>query len=545
MTPSGDEQVDPAGSETGNVVAGGQGNQVLSNVSAERDVVLGNKVEGDQINLSIWQLVFQSPAGATVWSWPRPWDFGGYLQEKRKGFTGRQWLFDQVSAWHHDPNAPQALLIEADFGVGKSAFMAELCATGTTQRHLPVVAHHFCDHNTAATLEAGTFLRSLAAQLALALPAYKAAVESDPAAREWLDKAEGDPASAFSQAIASKLAAIEAPSCHQLLLVDGLDETLGAASTRADDKGISIVALLAGATARLPGWLRVLATSRRRQKVRQPLQQAYRCQELDAEQGANLDDIRDYVATRCRAEPLAALLTAAGKRSESVAELLCEKSGGKFLYPVRVLNDLASGSLEADRLEDLPPGMDGFYLDAFQRRFPSADDYTPMGPLLGLLGQAQEPLDRGILAAILGVEEQWVQQALLRIEDFLRITAKGQGPPGITAPTYAFDHLSLAQWLTEENEEGFPRAGDFAVDAGAARRRIAVWAKAAAAAGRAHQWPYLTRQMAAHLDPADRADVFGALLLDLPWLQARLRWADLNALLADFQWGEGQRARKT
>ena len=31
------------------------------------------------------------------------------------------------------------------------------------------------------------------------------------------------------------------------------------------------------------------------------------------------------------------------------------------------------------------------------------------------------------------------------------------------------------------------------------------------------------------------------LLFDLPWLEARLNWADLNALLADFQWGEGPR----
>ena len=72
--------------------------------------------------------------------------------------------------------------------------------------------------------------------------------------------------------------------------------------------------------------------------VRQPLQQAYKCQELDAEQGANLDDIRDYVATRCRAEPLAGLLTAAGKRPESVAELLCEKSGCNLcaILPLRM-----------------------------------------------------------------------------------------------------------------------------------------------------------------------------------------------------------------
>ena len=482
-------------------------------------------------------------SASPTWTWPRPWDFSAYLQEKRRHFTGRQWLFDQVRAWHDDPTAGQALLILADFGVGKSAFLAELCASQDPQRQLPIVAHHFCEHNTAATLEPATFVRSLAAQLALALPAYRAAVENDLAAQEWLDQAERDPASAFSQAVTSKLACIEAPATTQLLLVDGLDETLGGAPSQADGSGVSIVALLANATGWLPRWLRVLATSRRRQEVRQPLGQAYRCQELDAEQAANLDDIRDYTEARCRTEPLAGKLAAASKTPDSVADLLRETSGGKFLYAMRVLNDLAGGALEAERLEDLPPGMDGFYLDAFQRRFPSDDAYAPMRPLLGLLGEAREPMDRATLAALLGMEATQVQQALRRIEDFLRITPKGQGPAGITGPTYALDHLSLAQWLTEENDEGHARAGTFAVEGAAIQERITSWAKREVAAERAHQWPYLTRHIAAHLDPADRAEMFTALLLDLPWLEARLHWADLHVLLTDFQWVKEPRLR--
>ena len=73
----------------------------------------------------------------------------------------------------------------------------------------------------------------------------------------------------------------------------------------------------------------------------------------------------------------------------------------------------------------------------------------------------------------------------------------------------------------------------------AARLQITSWAKQEVAAEQAHQWPYLTRHIAAHLNPTDRAVVFGQLLLDLRWLEARMRWADVNALLGDFQWGEG------
>jgi WD40 repeat protein len=476
------------------------------------------------------------PPTTTGWSWPRSWDFSGYLREKRQGFIGRRWLFDAVRAWHGNPKASQALLIVADFGVGKSAFMAELAATGTAEQGLPIAAHHFCDHNTAATLEAATFVRSVAAQLAGVLPTYQAAVEADPEARRWLEEAQTDPASSFNQAVIGKLQGIAAPAAPWLLLVDGLDETLADPSSSAGGNGSSIVALLASGTGKLPPWLRVLATSRRRQEVRQPLDAAYKCDLLDAEEARNLSDIHDYVLGRCGSEPLATRLAQAGTSPEQLAERLAnfEQSGGKFLYPVRVLNDLAStnGSLRPDRLDDLPRGMEGFYLDAFRHRFPAGEDFEPMRALLGVLCAQREPLGRRELAAILSVGEPWavsephVQRLLAKIEDFLRITNR----------LYAFDHLSLVQWLSEENDDGFTRAGAYAVQLEDAHKWIGTWARAEVAAGRAHEWPYLTRHLAAHLEPGERQECFFHLLLDLRWLEARLRLADLNALLSDWQW---------
>ncbi len=473
---------------------------------------------------------------APGWSWPRPWDFSGYLREKRQGFIGRRWLFDAVRAWHGNTKASQALLIVADFGVGKSAFMAELTATGTAEQGLPIAAHHFCDHNTAATLEAATFVRSVAAQLAGVLPAYQAAVEADPEARRWLEEAQTDPASAFSQAVIGKLHGIAAPAAPSLLLVDGLDETLADPASSAGGRGCSIVNLLASGTGKLPAWLRVLATSRRRQEVRQPLDAAYACNLLDAEEARNLSDIHDYVLGRCGSEPLATQLAQAGTSPAQVAERLAdfEQSGGKFLYAVRVLNDLAStnGSLRPDRLDDLPRGMEGFYLDAFRHRFPAGEDFEPMHALLGVLCSQREPLGRRELAAILSVgepravSEPQVQHQLAKIEDFLRITNK----------LFAFDHLSLVQWLSEENDDGFPRAGAYAVPLENVQQRFTSWARAEVAAGRAHEWPYLTRHLAAHLEPGERQECFSHLLLDLRWLEARLRLADLNALLSDWQW---------
>ena len=101
------------------------------------------------------------------WNWPRAWDFSAYRAEKRRGFVGREWLFDIVRAWQGDADGSQALLLCADFGVGKSAYMAEL-ASGA--HGVPITAHYFCHHDTIETLNPATFVRSVAAQLARRAP---------------------------------------------------------------------------------------------------------------------------------------------------------------------------------------------------------------------------------------------------------------------------------------------------------------------------------------------------------------------------------------
>lgn len=240
------------------------------------------------------------------WCWPTAWDFSTHLQEKRAGFVGRAWLFAEVRAWatSTDPTTAQALLISADYGVGKSAFLAELVANalegggpeglGEGQRGagLPIAAHHFCDHASSATLAPGEFVSGVAAQLARALPAYRAALEADAAGgpRARLDQANRDPSGAWEQAVLAPLARIAPPAGAWLLVVDGLDEALEHRPASKDAPALTIVDLLARHTRRLPPWLRVLATSRPREEVLCPLGEAFTLRQIDAERAANLDD---------------------------------------------------------------------------------------------------------------------------------------------------------------------------------------------------------------------------------------------------------------
>ncbi|WP_233849334.1 DUF4062 domain-containing protein [Paraburkholderia sp. HD33-4] len=507
--------------------------QDIASQSAQGEGIAQASGPGASASVEIHHHHYPAPPPA-AWNWPRPWDFAGYLAEKRSGFTGRNWLFDEVHAWYRDNDGAQAMLICADFGVGKSAFMAEL----THNAHgLQIAAHHFCDHYVHATLNPATFVLSVAAQLANSLPDYRSAVDADPDARRWLDDVQLDPASAFARAVVGPLNRINAPAATQVLLVDALDEALDFKTTVATSHPTaSIVRLLAAQAKHLPAWLRVFSTSRRIQEVLQPILSAFRCATLDGEDTRNLDDIRDYVASRCARAPLARVLEKGNRRASEIATFLSDakQSGGKFLYAVRVLNDVESGKLSLDRLNDLPPGMDGFYLDTFERRFPACEDYAPFGALLGVLCVQREPLSRAELAAILGTPAAQVGTLLRRLEDFLRVRDK----------RYAFDHLSLAQWLSEENEDGFARAGRFSVDLDAAEALIADWVQREVAADRAHESAYLVRHLGAYLSLPERKDHFASLLVDFRWLDARLRAAGVNALLTDFADVDGTPALK-
>jgi len=541
---------------SGQVVVG-DGNQLLSQVSAGRDLTLGDSVAGDKIagdkvvgdkvtGDKIEIVVADAQQAAVVarslrWSWPQPLDFGPYRTFRREGFVGRSWLFEEVRTWAMADGAaagrPRAQLIEAEYGVGKSAFLAEL--VDTQAAGVPVVAQHFCQFDAIATLAPGRFVSSIAAQLAAALPAYRAAIEAEEAAglRQLLEAPDNDPIGAFDQAVLAPLEAISPPDGPLLLVVDALDEALEHRPSNDKAPHITIVSLLGQRAQRFPRWLRLLVTARPLPAVQQPLRQAFSLHSLNAEEARNLADIETYAEARCQRPPLAALLNAADLGTAEVTTRLRTLSGGKFLYAAFVLNDLVSGALplrDRDDLEALPAGMDDFYLQAFERRFPTDQAYDEVRDLLALHSVQRDPLSRRELAAILNWPEARLLGLQQQLHDLLRLRRNdpAYGPNEFLA---SFNHPSLSRWLTATDEHsGYPRAGRFSIDPEAAEAAIHRWALAELEVQRAHSWPYLVRHLASHLSQAERPALLAGLLGEFTWLEARLRLAGINALLGDF-----------
>jgi WD40 repeat protein len=460
-----------------------------------------------------------------AWRWPAAWDFSAFLASKRAFFTGRDWLFAEVEEWLRRP-APRDLLLRADFGVGKSAFVSELIARDVA-RHVDarrIAAFHICQHDTRETLRAAVFVRSLASQLAQNIPAYRARVESSLTARQQLDRAGEDPGSACEAAILNPLTTIEAPTGDRLIIIDALDESLEIEATETG-RG-TLVHLLAEKVPRLPPWMRCLVTTRNNPAVVERLKFAFAPKEIDGEAQLNLDDIREYVRRRCGIAPLAPALHAEGISAESLADRLCDKSGGKFLYAVRALDDVANGWRSVRDLEQLPSGMEAFYADAFRHRFEAAGrQYDVARRLLGVIAVSRQPLTPDLLSDVIGVETASVKGLRAdTLTDFIRVR-DGE---------WAFDHLSLREWLTGEDGEGAPRAGAYSVDVVESRAALADWALRSYAMHRAKAPAHVLRHLPAYLHETGRVEELKRLLTDMGWLEAKLAQLGPYAVLADF-----------
>ncbi|MDX3715792.1 AAA family ATPase [Streptomyces europaeiscabiei] len=322
-------------------------------------------------------------------------DFSGYLEQKRRNFSGRQWLFASVRSWVLE-SAERALLITGDPGVGKSAFMAELVRR-TPQDEL--LGFHFCTAEDRGTLDPAAFVTRLSAMIADRLPAY-AELLNLPQHHHLLraDAVARDPGHALDQGIIALLRQLAA-TVKRLILLDGLDEALSVGETRD-----SILTLLASRLDRFPEWIKIVMTARPNPQVLVRLGE-FRVVRIDAQQTENLSDVRELVANQLSAPQWRARLEAAGMSAEDAQQRLTTDGRGNFLYVTMVLKSIELGRYGLSDLGDLPPGLAGIYQLFFERLFTCDGSYEPVRGLLEVMVAARSPLPTGILQATSGLEK--------------------------------------------------------------------------------------------------------------------------------------------
>ena len=246
---------------------------------------------------------------------------------------------------------------------------------------------------------------------------------------------------------------------RRYILIDALDEAL------AVREGLSIVNLLSPSRLdRLPGWLRVVATTRPEPEVLRRLS-GLRAEQVRADAPDNLDDIERFLAHRLgQPGPRERVGGEPPSRRGRDRDALRDRSGGNFLWTEQALVGLESGSYDFAHLEALPPGLTGLYTEFFERHFPDASSFASARQVLEVVTAARELLTPAEIASATGLDPDYELPAWLdRLAAYL---PDRDGRRGVY-------HKSFSDWLTDA---GHPRpAGRFFVSPRRGHERLAAW----------------------------------------------------------------------
>jgi hypothetical protein len=489
-------------------------------------------------------------------SWLRPLDSEAYLAERRQGFIGRQWLFDQIDAWRAASVRERALLILGEPGIGNTALVAQLVHLNPGGQ---VLAFHCCRADRVDTLEPGRFVQSVAAMIASQLPCYAAQLADGTLADELRDeRVYRDAAGAMERGVLDPLERLAGPpDGTRYVLVDALDEALAYRGS-----GQNLVDLLASRLERLPAWLRVVATSRPEPEILEKLG-GLRATVLNAQAEDNRADVDAYIAARLASPNLAERLAATRLTADTAQSRLADAAAGNFLYAKQVLNGLERDQLSFDSLEQLPRGLEGIYHQFFLRVFPGRESFNQARRLLEVVVAAPEPLPGAFLAPATGLNADYEipelfarlgafvvaqeEDLIRRYRDYLAASdvawwvkhyqdsrdkyATADQPLALIdrspkiATIYSLYHRSLGEWLRS------PTNTRFRVSARRGHESLARMCLAERRNGVRAMSVYAFRFLLPHLRQAEMWEEFGEVCNDHPYVQSFIEAGLLSNLV--------------
>jgi len=336
-----------------------------------------------------------------------------------RGFCGRDWLFDEISAWR-SRQPERTFWLVADPGMGKSAIAARLAHT--TAHY--TVAYHFCRFDEPGTRSPHTFVCNLAFQLAARLPGYRQLLLY---ATRYPSKplAELNSDDLFSLLLADPLRlAIDGGQRDDrlLVIVDALDEAP------------AIADLLARRQGDFPAWVALLLTSRPDVQIQSALAGVFP-NHLGNDDPRNMADLESFVTqwfdSTYPTPPVHA------------QKALLKNSEGNMLYLATAREGAKAGVFDLNKTDAYPKGLGALYRSWFDRKFgPDGDtggNWSSSYALLELVCASPEPLPLTLARQTLS----WVGQDRILASRPLGSLIQEQDN---TIETF---HRSLAEWLQD------------------------------------------------------------------------------------------------
>jgi hypothetical protein len=361
-------------------------------------------------------------------------DVSALVADRTASFVGRGFLFaavDRMVEEGRDRDRGRYFLLEAEPGVGKTTFLAEL-----VRRHGWV--HHF-NQRQEGIHRPEAFLLNACAQL---IARY------DLPYRDLPTRADRD--GGFFQELLHQAAGRLPDGESLVFLVDALDE--------ADDDGLPAGVNPLFLPRQLPA--RVLGVLSQRPLDPENAGTSFlagelRSHHLDPRSPENRADAREYVTRRLEQPSARRFLDRCAVSPGALSEALGEKSDGNFMYLRHVLDEICTGDYVACDLAALPRGLTGYYAHHWARMKARAGSRTSWDDALRVLGAlmvSPRPASAGLLTLYADIGQRGLVREVLRDwRQFLRVTP-ALDDDGRPSRRYSIYHATFHEYLTGRDD---------------------------------------------------------------------------------------------
>lgn len=348
-------------------------------------------------------------------------DYTLIIEDKTRGFVGRQFIFDEIERFIESEKRGY-FLIHSYPGVGKTALAAQLVKTKG-------YVHHFNSRAQGIT-KATLFLKNTCAQL---IAGYQLGYTSLP------ERAGQD--SGYLLELLNEISHRLPMNERVVIVVDALDEV--------DDTGANVLDL----PETLPQGVYIVATMRTSAKVTLHIE----CEQhpplyLDPGSKENEADIREHLKQALMRPGIQRYIDSQGINNEDFVELLSKKSQGNFMYLHYVLPAIEGGLYKDRKLQELPTGLQGYYERHWQymRGKDTEAWFKYKLPILRVLAAVKEPVSIDMIEKFSGVRERERIIAALQKEEwgqFLQIEGTSSKDR-----RYSLYHASFRDFLSKKDE---------------------------------------------------------------------------------------------
>lgn len=413
-------------------IAGGDGVDLAMNTARNR-LYLDNPKSPEW---AIPTLSLRSPGGAVIRPSGSPGpaapslrlhmqDRSALVHNKTRRFVGRRFVFEALDGFLKGREG--CFLIEAEPGIGKTTFLAELLRR---RRYI----HHFNERGSIRASRTEPALQNLCAQV---IRQYELPYNHLPqdAGRDWSRLCE----------LLEEASKTAGPDSKQVILVDALDE----AELQPGGHGNVL-----DIPRHLPPGVCLVLTARSDADVPLRFDGDLDQLEINSKSPENLDDIREFIRQSVTRPNFSDYLRERKLGGEDFVDLLAERSEGNFMYLHYVLHEIEQGHYRTEDPRSLPHGLRSYYEDHWRRMRASNGDQTWFDlelPVLAVVTLAKQPASVKLIAGMLDRrgDEARIAATLRQWSQFLHVSEAEDSPD---TKHYRLYHGSFHDFIHAKDE---------------------------------------------------------------------------------------------